>query len=284
MSEEHVPPISDPLLRPDRAPRDARGTPVRAPLGNSIRTLLLFGLLLAIGVAVWWLRRPGDLTMQLGGREWVIVEVDGEPAVNAIGTASTFVLDGTGEVRGAIECNTSTGSWSYDRRGQQLVLDWETTTAVSCPDGWPRTYLPVSGRVDLDGGELRIESDAGDIRAVALVDHDPMPVDDLHGSWASGGHLVEVGERGRFDVGECRGAWAVDTAKETAVSIAFDDAPSGSADDPCALAAAWFVSAPAVPVEVGESVFLHHDRATFPLDRSIIRLDPAPENVGGTPP
>lgn len=278
MAEERVSPISDPLLRPDRAPRDATGNPVRAPLGNSIRTLLLFGLLLAIGVAVWWIRRPDDLTMQLGGREWTIVEVDGEPAVNRLGTVSTFVLDGTGEVRGVIECNTATGSWTYDTPGRRLDLQWEQQTVAGCADDWPTTYLPTSGRVDLDGGELRVESDTVEVRAVALVDLPPMEVHDLHGSWTSGEQLVEIGERGRFDIGACGGAWTGDATEPGVFSVEFDDPES----EECGLGPAWLDGAAFVAVEFDDAVFLHRDRAAFPLDRSILRLDPA-DDVAGTP-
>lgn len=283
MAEERVPPISDPLLRPDRSPRDARGVPVRAPLGNSIRTLLLFGALLALGVAIWWLRRPDDLTLQLGAREWVITEVDGEPATNAVGTVSTFVLDGTGEVRGAFECNTASGTWTYDRQGQRLDLEWESQTMTACPQGVPQTYLPASGRVALDGGVLRIDSEAADLRAVALADHAPLDLHDLHGTWISGEHVVEIGEHGRFDVDECRGAWTSQASEGATVTIEFDEQPSGAGNDKCALDPAWFGGRPMIPVGVGEAVFLHDGRTTFPLDRSVIRLDPAPANAPGTP-
>ena len=107
-------PISDPLLLPDSGPRDAKGTPVRAPLGNSIKTFLAFVLLVAIGGGVWWIRRPDDLTGSIGGREWTITDVDGEPATNSDGRrldvrARRYRRD----QGGATGCNIATGAWDF---------------------------------------------------------------------------------------------------------------------------------------------------------------------------
>ena len=60
-------PISDPLLRYDRGERDALGRPVRAPFGNSIRTFAVLVVLVAVGVAIWWVRRPHDLDAVASG-------------------------------------------------------------------------------------------------------------------------------------------------------------------------------------------------------------------------
>ena len=65
-------PLADPLL----GAGDDRGASARAPIGNSIRTLLLLGVAVVIGLGVWWSQRPSDLTGRIGGREWVIVDVE----------------------------------------------------------------------------------------------------------------------------------------------------------------------------------------------------------------
>lgn len=253
-------PISDPLLRPD-------GAPVRAPLGNSIRTLLVFALLLVIGVAVWWIRRPADLSAQLGGREWVITEVDGEPATNQTGAVSTFVLDGTGEIRATLDCNIATGAWSYDTRTERLAIEWETQTTLTCPEDWPTTYLPDGGSVSLDGATLRIDSDAVEVRAIALADRDTASFDDVAGTWTSGEHSIEIGRRGLFQVDGCRGEWSP-TDDESAMIVRFDDLHH----EACSLAPAWMDDTPVVPVVYDDSVFLRRDRPIFPLDRDIVRL------------
>ncbi len=261
--------ISDPLLRPDGVQRDARGAPVRAPLGNSIRTLLAFAVLLVIGVGIWWIRRPDDLTMQLGGREWAITEVDGEPATNRLGTASTFVLDGTGEIRATLDCNVASGVWRYDKQSGQLEIEWETQTTLPCPEDWPETYLPDGGDVSVDGGTMRIDSDMVEIRAVALVDREPAAVDDVAGEWVSGERSIEIGRRGLFQIDACRGSWSL-TDDDSAMDVSFDEVQP----DACTLDPGWSNDTPIVPVADEDSIYLRRDRSIYPLDRAVFRLDP----------
>lgn len=272
-------PIDDPLLQPDRAPRDARGAPVRAPLGNSGKTLLAFIVLAIVGAGVWWLRRPPDLTMQLGGREWVITTVDGEPAVNDAGTVSTFVLDGNGEIRSAIDCNTATGSWSYEPGSRRLDIDWHGQTSAPCPDDWPQTYLATDGHVSAGGGSMRVESEAVVIEAISPVDLDVAGADELAGSWMTGGSSVDIGIRGLFRVDGCEGEWSAlddggqgDEEPSGAVVVGFDPADVQRAG--CDLDPMWEDETPIIPVVHDGVLFLRRDRSFFPLDRSIVRLDP----------
>jgi hypothetical protein len=268
-------PISDPLLRPERGERDARGRPVRAPFGNSIRTFAVLVLLVAVGVAIWWIRRPDDHLASIGGREWTITDVDGEPATNGIGTASTFVLDGNGEIRGPVGCNVASGRWSYDERSSELTLDWQTQTQLRCDEAWPRTYLPDGGEVHLDGAVMRITTDTGEVRAVALGDHAAAGVEQVAGSWQSGERQVEIGSRGLFQIDRCDGSWVVveDVSDEVpSIEIRFERLQR----DECDLLAMWRDETPVVPVVDGGVVFLRRDRTIFPLDRAIVRLDPAP--------
>lgn len=262
-------PISDPLLRPDRAQRDARGRPVRAPLGNSIRTFVVLVLLVGVGVAIWWIRRPDDLATSIGAREWTITHVDGEPATNDLGTASTFVLDGNGEIRGPIGCNVASGRWTYDERTSELELDWQTQTQINCDDEWPRTYLPDRGEVHLDGAVMRITTDTGEIRAVALADRAAADVDAFAGSWQMGDLPVEIGLRGLFEIEGCDGSWE-DVVDEPSIRVSFE----GLQRDECNLADVWRDEAPVVPVIDDGVLFLRRDRVAFPIDRSIVRLDP----------
>ena len=265
-------PISDPLLRPESAPRDAAGRPVRAPLGNSIRTLLVFVLLVVVGVAVWWWRRPDDLTTRLGGREWVITEVDGEPATNGHGFASTFVLDGTGEIRGVLACNVASGSWTYRSRSDRLDISWETQTTLGCAAGWPQTYLPASGEVGLSGGALSVDGDTTRFRAISLADLQPAGADDIAGTWVSGGSEIEIGLRGLFRIDECRGTWSddLDDAEAPTITVEFDHV----VPDSCQLDPRWRDETPIVPVLHDGVLYLRRDRPLFPLDRDIVRLDP----------
>ncbi len=262
-------PISDPLLRPDSGPRDASGAPVRAPLGNSIRTFLVFGVLIALGVGVWWLRRPEQLATSIGGREWVIVDVDGEAATNAAGVASTFVLDGNGEIRAPVGCNVATGSWAYDPGRSQLEISWETQTQALCPSDWPQTHTPDRGVIAVDDAVMQIETDTGGLRAAALADREPMALDEVAGSYVSGDHIVEIGRRGRFDVDGCSGSWTR-AADEIGMLVEFDALQR----DDCSLATVWRDASVFVPVDVGDVVFLWRAIPVFPLDRSIVRLDP----------
>jgi len=275
-------PITDPLLRPDGAPRDARGAPVRAPLGNSMWTLVLFVLLVGVGVGVWSLTRPDDLTVALGGREWVVIDVDGEPAINADGTTSTFVLDGGGEVRGSIGCNVATGAWEYQPDANRLLIDWTTQTDLVCPDDWPTTYLPDAGDVELTGGVLSLRSMDVEMRAIALGDHEPQPGEIAAGDWTSGGdtgHIVEIGRRGLLRIQECEGSWTPGD-DEAGMVVNFDEVQIQR--EGCDLDRLWLEDDPFRVVEFEGSIYLHRDRAIFPLDRAIVRLDPNDDN-GVTP-
>lgn len=254
---------------------------MRAPLGNSIKTFGVLLLLVAVGVSIWWIRRPADMLTSVGAREWTITHVDGEPAMNDVGTVSTFVLDGTGEIRAPIGCNVASGRWSYDERADELTIDWDTQTDIDCVDGWPRTHLPDGGEVDVDGSVMRVSTDAGTIRAVSLADRPPAPVDDFAGTWSTGGRQVDIGLRGLFEIGDCDGSWvALDDDAGTAdasiaagaIAIRFD----GVQRDDCDLPSMWLDETPVVPVVDDGVLYLRRDRTIFPLDREIVRLDPVP--------
>lgn len=270
-------PISDPLLQPEHGERDARGRPVRAPLGNSIRTFAVLVLLVAIGVAFWWIQRPDDLLTSIGGREWTITHVDGEPATNDIGTVSTFVLDGNGEIRGPVRCNVASGRWTYDERAAELTLDWQTQTQIDCDEGWTRTYLPDGGEVDVDGTVMEITTDTGRVRAVALGERDAASVDDFAGTWRSGDRQIDIGPRGLFQIEGCDGSWSPveepnpDRSTDVpSIEVEFD----GLQRDDCDLAPMWRDETPIVPVVDDGVLYLRRDRTIFPLDRAIVRLDP----------
>lgn len=267
--------ITDPLLRPDSAPRDARGAPVRAPLGNSIWTLVLFVLLVGVGVGVWSITRPDDLTASLGGREWVVTDVDGEPAVNDAGTASTFVLDGGGEVRATAGCNIATGQWIYQPGAKRLTIDWITQTELVCPTEWPTTYLPDTGDVDLADGVLSMRSLNGEMRAIALADHEAQAGEVAAGDWRSGVYPVEIGRRGLFRIQECEGSWT-SGENDLGMVVRFEEVQIQR--EGCDLDRLWLDSDPFRVVGFEGSLYLHRDRAIFPLDRSVVRLDPSDDN------
>ena len=92
------------------------------------RPVLVTLLVLAVGLAVWWWRRPSDLTTSLGARTWILAEIDGEPVTTPDGTAPTFTLDGTGEVRAMLDCNTAIGDWVYASSSQRIEFTWATQT------------------------------------------------------------------------------------------------------------------------------------------------------------
>ncbi len=280
-------PITDPLLRPESGPRDARGAPVRAPLGNSALTLGLVVVLVAIGIGVWWLLRPAELASSLSGREWVITEVDGEPATNEAGTVSTFVLDGNGEVRGTLGCNVATGTWSYLTGADRLTIDWTTQTELVCPDDWPMTYLPDSGEVEIGGGVLEVASNDGDLRAVSLIDLPSIGGEATAGDWMSADDTVEIGRRGLFRVEACEGNWRSadpdvaddtdpDAVPEELMDIRFDEVQIQR--EGCDLDRLWLDDDPFRAVEFAGSIYLHRTRSIFPLDREIVRLDPTDDN------
>ncbi|MEO6652928.1 MAG: META domain-containing protein [Ilumatobacteraceae bacterium] len=274
--------ITDPLLRPDNGPRDARGAPVRAPLGNSVWTLVLFVLLVGVGIGVWSLTRPDDLTGALGGREWVVVDVDGKPAVNTNGTLSTFVLDGGGEVRGPVGCNVATGVWEYQQDAKRLSIDWTTQTDLVCPPDWPATYLPDGGDVELAGGVLFLRSRDEEMRAITLADHDAQPGEIAAGDWTTGGDdgdSVEIGRRGLFRIETCEGSWA-SGADDLGMTVRFDEVQIQR--EGCDLDRLWLERDPFRVVEFEGSIYLHRERAIFPLDREVVRLDPNEDN-GVTP-
>lgn len=268
-------PISDPLLRPERAERDARGRPVRAPLGNSIRTFVVLVLLVAVGISIWWLRRPDDLRTSIGGREWTITDIDGEPATNEVGTASTFVLDGNGEIRGPVGCNVATGRWTYDANSSVLTFDWQTQTEIDCADTWPLTYLPDGGEVELDGAVMHITTDTGSVRAVSLAEQGTVGPDRFAGTWQGGGRQIDIGQRGRFEIDGCDGSWVATDAGSPNDASAIEIRFEGLQRDECGLAPMWRDETPVLPVVDEGVLFLRRDRAIFPLDREIVRLDPA---------
>lgn len=270
----------DPLLVAEAGPRDVRGRPVRTPLGNSGRTLIAFVVVLAVGLAVWWWRRPSDLTTSLGARTWILVEIDGEPVTTPDGTAPTFTLDGTGEVRAMLDCNTVIGDWVYASSSQRIEFTWATQTLTGCDESWTETYLPDSGEVDLDSGVLRIDGDAVDVVAVSPADHDDIEVDEIDGTWWFAGQEVLIGQRGLVELGTCRGSWnVVDDGgadpdesgdDELRIDIVFDELQR----DDCDLADVWLDETSIAPLMHDGSLFLRRDRTVFPVDRQVIRLDP----------
>lgn len=273
-------PPTDPLIVPriERArpvPRDPSGDipTSRTPIGNSARTLLLLGLLAAVGVLIWWWQRPDDMTTRIGAREWVVVEVDGEPAVNDVGTVSTFVLDGFGEVRSVRACNTVTGTWQYDSSSGQLDIDAVDVTEVACPEGSPTTYEVHDGQVSFDGAAVTIAGDAGTLRAVSLADVDVATVDDFAGRWSAGPATIEFGARGLLRVDDCTGSW---TEVDGAIIPAFDAAELRR--PVCEIAAFWTSGVDLLPRLHDGVLYLSRDLPRFPLDRTIRRLDPVSDS------
>lgn len=281
MSVPPDPTPTDPLLRPVANPRYLRGEPARAPLGNSMRTLLAFVVLLAIGLGVWWWRRPADLTTSLGARTWVVTEIDGQPVTTPIHTAPTFTLDGVGEVLAMSNCNTAIGDWTYEPSSGRLEFDWQSQTTVACAPEWVVSYVPDSGEVDLDSGVLQIDGDAVDLEAISPSDHPAATVDDLAGSWTMGDQPVQIGQRGLFEVGDCSGSWqptdevaaaATDGAQpDLRIDVVFDDLER----EDCDLPLVWQDDTPFAPVLHDGSLYLRRDRSIFPVDREVVRLDPA---------
>lgn len=273
--------MSDPLLRSEMGPRDLRSQPPRAPLGNSIKTLVAFVVLLAIGLGIWFWRRPADLTTSLGARTWIITAIDGEPVTTPVHTAPTFTLDGVGEIRGMSNCNTATGNWAYVPASGRLEFDWTSQTLVGCDPEWTETYLPESGEVSLGGGVLQIDGDAVDVVAISPADHPTATADDLAGSWTFGEQPVQIGSRGLFELGDCSGSWELTDEVADALErgepadprivVVFDELEQ----EDCDLPTVWRDDTPFAPVVHDGVLYLRRDRQIFPVDRDVVRLDPA---------
>jgi hypothetical protein len=259
--------LADPLLAPDVGSRDVSGAPVRAPIGNSIKTLLLLGVLVIVGVLIWWVRRPDDLTGLIGGREWVIVDVDGEPATSVTGTASTFVLDGTHEIRGTRGCNTAIGEWMFDTSSQRLDIEWTGGTTIGCPDA-PVTYAIDGGDLTLSDAVMTVEAAEATVRSISLADRPVVTADELAGAWSGGGSTVEFGRRGLLRVDDCIGEW---NATGEGISVQFDGSDVALAS--CGLAPIWTTGDVIMPVRFEDTLYLHRAAVAYPLDREVYRLD-----------
>lgn len=261
---------TDPLI--DVTPPSLAAPPARTTVGNSARTLLLLGALAAIGVAIWWIARPSDLVDRIGAREWVVVEVDGEPAISESGMASTFVLDGSSEVRAEQACHTATGTWRFEESSQRLDIAWERLPDAPCPDPWPTWYRVGSGRAEVDSSVLRVEQDGVVVRSVDLDGLDPPTSDELSGRWNGGGTTVEIGPRGLLRVDECTGSWEL---VDDRLALHFDDAEL--ARPACELRSPWADDAELLATRFDDSLFVRRDLPTFPLDRLVLRLDRLPD-------
>lgn len=263
-------PRTDPLLGTVAGPSDDDVSSSRAPVGNSILTLMLVGGLAVVGIAIWWLQRPNDLTDEIGAREWTVIAVDGEPVATEDGRSSTFVLDGTFEVRAMERCGTAVGSWQFDTNGQQLDIDWDSRPADDCPSE-PSTDSGLdagldTGRVSVDGDVLRVESADTEVRAVSIDDLDVADADEIAGRWSSGSSVIEFGQRGLLRVDDCTGSWI---AAGRGIDVRFDAASTGD----CDLAPIWTSGAILLPARFEDSLFVSRDVPSFPLDRHVHRLD-----------
>lgn len=264
-------PLADPLLEPDAGPRDASGEVVRAPVGNSGRTLAVFLLLALVGVAVWWMRRPSDLTDRLAGTEWIVVEAGGAPHVNADGQVSAFALGHRSMLRTGGPCGVAAGSWSFDVSEQSLEIGWEAGAPEGCANenGEWTVAVPSDGGVDLDGDELRL-GEPGRLRAFLVTDRPAAEADDLAGRWGAGGHLIEIGPRGLFRVGDCMGAW--------------DDVPTGirwsfeSTAPGCDLGPVWGGGDTFVPLRFEDSLYLWRVAPGSAFDPFVLRLEPVADS------
>jgi hypothetical protein len=260
------PRVADPLLEPAHQPLVRRHSSARAPIGNSIKTLLLLGALAVVGVAFWWFLRPDNVASRVGAREWIIVEVDGEPAVNSTGLASTFVLDGNGEARGADGCNTAVGTWSVGS-SDTLDLDWQRSSLAACAD-FPTTYRPVSGEIDVGDATMTITHDLGSVEAISPDDMEVAPAEDLAGRWRGGDSVIEIGQRGLLRIDSCSGQWS---AVDGGIVAQFERTELTRAD--CELDPVWSDGAVLLPVRHGDALYLRRALPTFPIDRKVIRLD-----------
>ncbi|MDJ0767963.1 MAG: hypothetical protein QNJ12_04185 [Ilumatobacter sp.] len=256
-------PLTDPLLEPDAGPLDHVGAPIRAPIGNSARTLLLLGLVGLLGVAIWWFQRPSDLSDELGGHSWAVIEVDGEAPANEVGQLPTYVLFGAGGLRSGSPCGTARGDWSFDTASQRLTIDWSATDDAGCESA----TVIESGKVSIDGAAMTLEGDDHTIRSLAFDSLPVVEAEDLAGRWSSGGSMVEFGQRGLLLVDECSGNWM---ATGEGITPRFDD------DVECQLDPVWTGDDVLIPALFEESLYLRpEDGSLAPL----YRLDPAPERI-----
>jgi hypothetical protein len=128
--------------------------------------------------------------------------------------------------------------------------------------------------VELDGAVMRIITDSGELRAVSLNDHTIADVDGFAGVWESGGRQIDIGRRGRFQVGECDGSWTAVDEESTIGARSIDIRFEGLQSDECGLHPMWRDETPVAPVIDAGVLYLRRARAIFPLDRAIVRLDP----------
>ncbi len=264
-------PLADPLLEPDAGPRDASGEVVRAPLGNSIRTLVAFLALAALGVGVWWLQRPSDLTEQLAGTEWVVVEVDGEPLINDDGQVPAFALGRREMIRAGGPCGPSTGSWTFDTDDQRLEIEWpDGAVQGGCANehaAWT-IAAPTSGRAELRGDTLLVRG-APIVRAFEVSGRDRASVADVAGRWQVGDLRLEIGERGLFRLGECMGRWE-DVGN--GVRWAFESPATG-----CDRGDFWAGGDTFVPYRFETSLYLWRVPPGSAFDPFVVRLEPVPD-------
>lgn len=260
--------LADPLLEHPPEEFDDAPAASRAPVGNSILTLVLAGILVVVGIAIWWLQRPSDLTERLEGREWIIVEADGQPATSDVGTTSRFELAANGEVNTAASCNTRTGEWEFDEPSQELHIDWVGETEIACPDDTPQTYAIGAGPVDIDGDLLRVETDVGTISAFSPTDREVAQADDLAGRWRFGESVVDFGPRGLLRVDECTGSWM---PSGDGIGVSFDDAETERVG--CLLPPTWTGGEVLLPYRFDDSLYLYEHDPFGSLDGPVYRLD-----------
>lgn len=171
-------------------------------------------------------------------------------------------------------CNIVTGSWLYEPSSGQLVIEPESTSDRACSAEYPPTATPVSGKVALDGAELRLAGEEAEIVAVDTAALPMLEAGDLAGRWVAPEVAVEFGERGLLRVGDCTGSWS---AVGGGISMQLDDG-NGEA---CSAESMWTGGGTVIPARHDNTLLLRFDRPTFPLDRDIVRLELA--EASGSP-
>jgi UPF0755 protein len=126
----------------------AQGGPLVRRVFSSLLTLVFTGLLLCLGLALWWLHEPLTLQTQAGS---AVLDLEVEPGMSAKGVAAATVASGaktqaswlylwfrvSGESRqiraGSYEISAGTSPRSLLR---MLVRGEEALKSVTLPEGW----------------------------------------------------------------------------------------------------------------------------------------------------